>query len=217
MNKQVVYSPSWLRVTLLCMGLLTATMFQIMPAVAEETAATGRNSDLDRARTLYKQALQSASQSQDDGSNPQTIVDLFTEAANLGYAPAQVDLGQIYYYGLAGMRDDNQAVFWFQKAAEQGDAKGQYLLGRMYTEGKGGLQESESQALIWYEKAAAQGYDPAQYYLAILYLAGIDGIEKDRNKAVDLLQKAAKQGNKEAHELLIKLQLSQAILQPSQK
>lgn len=206
MKKQVVYSQPWLTVALLSFGLLGATA--MLPATfvqADEAAAVQQTSDLEKAKALYEQALQYARADKNSATDPQSVVRLFTEAANLGYAPAQIDLGQIYYYGLAGVRDDYQAVAWFRKAAMQGNAKGQYLLGKMYTEGKGGLKESEKEAAVWYLKSAEQGYDPAQYYLAILYLAGIDDIEKNPDKALDLLQKAAKQGNKQAQELLRKL------------
>lgn len=210
MKKQVANSQPWLKAGVLWMGLIAAgTLVQAVPAMAEETTtANSINANLDKAKALYEQAVQYMVNTKDANANQQNIVDLLTQSANLGYAPAQVDLGKVYYFGLAGNRDDNEALVWFKKAAEQGDAKGQYHLGQMYTEGKGGLKESEKEASEWYEKSATQGYAPAQYYLAILYLAGIDGIEKDQSKALDLLQKAAAQGNKEAVDLLGKLQPS---------
>lgn len=216
MKKQVANSQSWLKTGVLCVGLLAATMLQVVPAMAEETTtANSISANQDKAKALYEQAVQYMVNTEDANASQQNIVDLLTQSATLGYAPAQVDLGKVYYFGLAGQRDDNEALIWFKKAAEQGDAKGQYHLGQMYTEGKGGLKESEKEAAQWYEKSATQGYAPAQYYLAILYLAGIDGIEKDQSKALDLLQKAASQGNKEAIDLLSKLQPSKQAPAPA--
>lgn len=207
MTSSVSYSQRWFKRGVFCLGLLTSiAILHTTPAQAEETTATSQATTNDQAKVLYQQAVKYMSDTKNSQASQQQIVDLLTQSANLGYAPAQVDLGKVYYFGLGGTRDDNQALAWFKKAAEQGDAKGEYHLGQMYTEGKGGLKESEYEAAVWYEKSAQQGYAPAQYYLAILYLAGVDGIEKDQDKALELLQKAAKQGNQEAIDLLNKLQ-----------
>ena len=42
------------------------------------------------------------------------------------------DLGSMYYHGHGVEQDDEQAVFWFRKAAEQGNADAQYYLGWIY-------------------------------------------------------------------------------------
>lgn len=42
------------------------------------------------------------------------------------------------------------------KAARQGDAAAQYMIGKMYLEGQG-VSKDEQQALTWLKKAAAQG------------------------------------------------------------
>ena len=54
-----------------------------------------------------------------------------------------------------------QAVVWFRKAAEQGDAVAQTNLGFTYAEGKG-IAKDEAQAVAWYRKAAEQGYADSQ-------------------------------------------------------
>jgi TPR repeat protein len=51
-------------------------------------------------------------------------------------------------------------VYWYQKAADQGDAKAQSNLGTMYAFGKGVLKDYK-QAVYWYQKAADQGYASA--------------------------------------------------------
>ncbi|MEI6709304.1 MAG: tetratricopeptide repeat protein, partial [Methylococcales bacterium] len=62
----------------------------------------------------------------------------------------------MYMDGAGVAQDYNQAVFWFNKAAEQGDADGQYQLGFMYYYGKGVTQDY-NQAVILFRKAAQQG------------------------------------------------------------
>lgn len=57
-----------------------------------------------------------------------------------------------------------EAVRWFKLAAEQGNAEGQYWLGRVYEIGYGwGVEEDPAEALRWYTKAAEQGYAEAQH------------------------------------------------------
>jgi TPR repeat protein len=52
-------------------------------------------------------------------------------------------------------------LHWYQKAADQGQAKAQYNLGVMYANGKGVLKD-DKQAVYWYQKAADQGQAKAQ-------------------------------------------------------
>lgn len=196
----------YLTASMLCLGLTTIGVMQVNHVMAETTADTQVVDNSEQAKAFYEQAVQYMQNPKSAKANKEKIVELLTQSAELGYAPAQVDLGKVYYFGLAGKRDDAMALVWFKKAAEQGDAKGEYHLGQMYTEGKAGLKESEQEAAIWYEKSAEQGYAPAQYYLAILYMAGVDGIEKNPERAVELLKMAAEQGEQEAIHLLNKLQ-----------
>lgn len=207
MKVNIVYFKHWLMISLFCLGVVVAELAKVR-SVSAETVQTVENADQEqtKAKALYEQAIQLMVDSKKAKANQQSILSLLTQSADLNYTRAQVDLGKIYYFGLTGKQDDVIALEWFKKAAEQGDAHGQYLLGQMYTEGKGGLKESEQMAVEWYEKSANQGYAPAQYYLAILYLTGIDGIEKDQDKAFELLKKAADQGYQDAVNLLSKMQ-----------
>lgn len=57
-----------------------------------------------------------------------------------------------------------EAVKWYRKAAEQGDADAQYVLGHCYLNGDGVPQNIE-ETLKWYTKAAEQGNADAQHLL----------------------------------------------------
>lgn len=195
-----------LAITVFCVATGIVMSVKTPLVLAEVLPQVSSSANQEQAKALYQQAIAYMKDAKNIDSNYQKIIDLLTQSSDLGYAPAQVDLGKIYYFGLGGKKDDVAALTWFKKAAEQGDAKGQYQLGQMYTEGKAGLKESEKEASTWYEKSANQGYAPAQYYLAILYLTGIDGIDKDPDKAIDLLIKASAQGDREAMQLLSKIQ-----------
>jgi TPR repeat protein len=77
-------------------------------------------------------------------------------------------------------------------AAQQGDAKAQFQLGRAYHDGKGVAQDF-AQAVAWYEKAAKQEYARMQNSLGYAYYKG-KGVAQDFAHAVALWEKAAKQG-----------------------
>ncbi|MDE0472769.1 MAG: hypothetical protein OXH57_12600 [Ekhidna sp.] len=53
-------------------------------------------------------------------------------------------------------KDYRQALYWYQKRAEQGDASAQYNLGGMYYKGEDTLKDYQ-QALYWYRKSAEKG------------------------------------------------------------
>ena len=89
---------------------------------------------------------------------------------------------------------------WFQKAAEQGNADAQRLLGLCYYTGDG-VEKDLSEAVKWTRKAAEQGNAKAQGDLGFCYYTG-NGVEKDLSEAVKWFQKAAEQGNADAQRLL---------------
>ncbi len=79
-----------------------------------------------------------------------------------------------------------------EELANQGDAKAQFSLGRLYDWGEEVPQDYQK-AFELYSKAAEQGYIYARYNLGIMYYDG-NGISKDYQKAFELYSKAAKQG-----------------------
>ncbi len=73
----------------------------------------------------------------------------------------------MYFNGEGVQQDDGQAVAWYQKAAEQGDAVAQASLGYMYAYGRG-VTRDRLGAIRWYRMAAAQGDQNARQALALL-------------------------------------------------
>ena len=63
-------------------------------------------------------------------------------------------------------KSDNreEAIKWFEKAAQRGLAQAQFNLGVAYEIGYGVTQDKE-EAVKWYTKAAQQGFAPAQEVL----------------------------------------------------
>ena len=85
-----------------------------------------------------------------------------------------------------------EAIKWWRKAAEQGYAKAQTLLGSCYHNGQG-VEKSYTEAAKWLRKAAEQGLAESQYMLGSCYYKG-RGIEKSYTEAAKWCSKAAEQG-----------------------
>ena len=91
-------------------------------------------------------------------------------------------------------REYKQALEWFKKAANQGNATAQYYLGEMYDTGYYGVTQDYTKAVEWYQKAANQGNTTAQVRLGYIHKNG-NGVTQDYVKAVEWYQKAANQGD----------------------
>ena len=118
--------------------------------------------------------------------------DLYLEAAEQGYAPAQCNLGYMYQLGEGVFKDKAKAVEWYTKSAEQGNAGAQFNLGLMYEYGEG-VSQDKVKAVELYTKSAEQGNVAAQCNLGYMYSNGL-GVSQDKVKAVELYTKSAEQG-----------------------
>jgi hypothetical protein len=98
-------------------------------------------------------------------------------------------------------KDQAEAAKWFRKAAEQGNAQAQNILGILYRDGKGVVQDFV-EAVKWYRKAAAQRVTGAQWDLGLRYLLG-EGVSKDDFEAYKWLRLAVEHGYKDTSGALI--------------
>ena len=117
---------------------------------------------------------------------------------------AQNNLGWCYEKGYGVKQDHTEAVKWYRKAAEQGDAQAQFNLGWCYDNGYG-VKQDYAEAVKWYRKAAEQGDADAQYNLGLCYAEG-KGVKQDHTEAVKWFRKAAEQGHADAAKALKILQ-----------
>jgi uncharacterized protein len=125
------------------------------------------------------------------------IVSDLTKKAEAGDATAQFDLGRTYCFGLGGVpKDPAQALHWFRKAAEQGHAQAEGLVGVMYGQGLGVPKDSKT-AVDWFRKAADHGDRTAQRNLGLMYRDGL-GIPRDYKEAYKWFLKSAENGNASA-------------------
>ena len=125
--------------------------------------------------------------------------------------------GLAYKYGDGVSKNLQKSVVYIEKAAEQGHAEAQFLLGKCYASGQGVSHLDYQKAIQWLEKAKQQGHIRAKEYLTevkvdaeisdlrpeMIYHKGIaykygDGVPKNLQKSVAYIEKAAKQGYMDA-------------------
>lgn len=135
-------------------------------------AGSGMRRDLDKAASLYRQAM------------------------DRGNAEAMAGLGELYQSGRLGSNGLTMAVEFYRKAAESGNMTGQYNLGYCYERGQG-VEHNEKEATKWYRLAAEGGDATAQYDVAQRYALGL-GTETDLVEAYKWYVLASKQGQPDA-------------------
>jgi TPR repeat protein len=83
---------------------------------------------------------------------------LHVEAAEAGFAPAQVALASNYWHGTDGFpRDLSLALKWYRKAAEQGYADAIFYVGFFYYDGIG-IPKNKPESRKWFVEAAKQNH-----------------------------------------------------------
>lgn len=114
-------------------------------------------------------------------------------AAKQGDVLSQNLLAHVYL-GTEQVKDIEQALYWFNQAAEQNSIHAQAFLGEIY----GGAFEEEvpidyQKSAYWTKKAALNGDDASQHNLANMYRTG-EGVLIDYKLAVSWYRKSALQG-----------------------
>ena len=77
----------------------------------------------------------------------------------------------MYANGIGVLQDDVEAVRWQRRAAEQGDASAQSLMGLVHEDGRG-VPQDYVEAVRWYRRAAEQDNASAQVTLGFFYSLG---------------------------------------------
>lgn len=106
----------------------------------------------------------------------------FRAAADAGHAGAQAMLGNI----LEQADDRTEAVKYYRKSAEQGNAEGQFGYAALLASGDG-IAKNLAEGRRWLEAAAKQGHKVAINELALAYMrGGLDFTEEERKSATAL-------------------------------
>lgn len=113
--------------------------------------------------------------------------------AETGSISRQIELGAAYLAGHGVPRDEKQAAYWYEKAANSGDPAAQEEIGYFYQAGIG-VERNPARAARWFERAVAGGLVSAKVNLGVAYVWGL-GVRKDPAFAVKLFREAAQKGS----------------------
>lgn len=101
-------------------------------------------------------------------------------------------VGHFYNFGYSYETEKNiEALKWFQRAAEAGNAESQNILGVVYQRGDWGTKTDPQLAIQWFERAAKQGDHNALMNLGEIYYLG-EIVRVDYNRAWTLFEQAYK-------------------------
>jgi uncharacterized protein len=133
--------------------------------------------------------------------NMSLAIKSLTRSAELGFAPAQFMLANLFETGLGvgeKRKSIPKATVWYLEAANQGHPDACLAMGTAYFLGRG-TRLDYSEALRWYTKAAEFGDVAAQYLVASMY-ENANGVEKNLETALMWYVAAARQGDVAARE-----------------
>ncbi|MFH1157912.1 MAG: SEL1-like repeat protein [Pseudomonadota bacterium] len=121
----------------------------------------------------------------------------YLKAAERGYAPAQYQMGEIYFTGDGVAPDYPEAKKWYLSASSQDDGLSQLRLGFLYAESHfKGLTADYAEAEKWFLKAAEKNAGDARFRLGNFYRNYKN--PPDPAKAVFWLTQAAEGGHRVA-------------------
>ena len=126
---------------------------------------------------------------------PEQVIDKFdslTESFSLnGFTATMLKSREFCERG-----EGSQGMEELERAAEQGGADEQLILGTLYDNGLG-VTKNYQKALKWYQKSAEQGQADAQFSLGKMYEEG-HGVKQNYTEAIMWYRKAAEQDSADA-------------------
>ena len=121
--------------------------------------------------------------------------DLLKQAAESGHPGAALQLGHVCFgkYG-SDVQEINrsEAIRWYTKAAEAGNAEAQHILGMAYLNGTD-VPVDLATAVNWIEKAAHNDHAASQFQLGVMYCTG-QGVPQDLPNAIAWYELSAQLG-----------------------
>jgi len=134
--------------------------------------------------------------------NPQAeAFEALLKSAQRGRVKAQTKVADAYLFGEEGVEQNVfRAIYWFTKAAKQGDAVAAYALAKIYLAGEQTPQDVAS-GLEYLKQSVRQNYGPAQYMLGNLYRSGAVGVDENVGQALWMWRLAMDHGDPQAQVL----------------
>ena len=117
-------------------------------------------------------------------------------AADMGFVPAQAQLGVAYWDGVGTERNREEAIKLFREAARKHNPAALFGLGCAYDVGSA-VPQDYKEAAKYYRAAAQSGNRESMNNLGLLYEHG-HGVNTDGKEAMKLYLQAANLGNVEA-------------------
>ena len=111
-------------------------------------------------------------------------LDEIIRRAESGDQAAQIELGEMYWSGIAVKPDPEKAFYWWTKAADGGNVEMMTKLGILYSDGHPGhgIAPDPPKGEFWLLKAGKKGYSSAAHLLTMLYREGKGAIPADTAK-----------------------------------
>jgi TPR repeat protein len=117
----------------------------------------------------------------------------FEQAAQRGFAPAQVNLAVLYTNGWGTTVNYGKALHWLQMATDQKYPGAYFDLGVLYLEGKG-VRQDYAKSVELFRKGAEAGDTSAESNLGFMYDRGL-GVAQNLAEAAAWYRRAADQGS----------------------
>ena len=121
----------------------------------------------------------------------------YEKSAELGFAPAQYRIGNLYEKAVGVERDIPKAKSWYEKSAEQGNASAMHNLAVLYAMGADGTTDNESAAKMVHRRPPNLGVKDSQFNLGILTAKGV-GMPRSLEQSYKWFALAAKAGDTDA-------------------
>lgn len=133
-----------------------------------------------------------------------------------GDTESQCEMGAYYADQSGSHLDYQEAIRWYEAAAEKGTERALFEIGRIYDINGTGIDGEKDKALKIYKKLAVSGYPTAQCILGMKYRLG-DGVRENLNEAAKWLERSALQGHDAAIRNLADLYRSTGELKRAEK
>lgn len=141
--------------------------------------------EVDDGKIIYEKAMQK--------ENISKRYEYIIAAANMGYAPAQFELGKMYNFGDGQKVNYSKAVSWYQKAIDQGNADAMAYMSDLYVEGNG-VEKDYEKALQLIRKSADQNNGYGLNNLGFMYRKGY-AVSQNNEEALKFYRKSADMDN----------------------
>jgi hypothetical protein len=190
---------NFLAISILAVGLCISNMARAEDSLTTTTLAT---TTIDTAKTDKQQATEKLitpelqdGQAAFNTGNYDLAFSLWQTRATQGHSDAQVFVGLSYANGWGVDKNTRLASHWYQKAAKNDNASGQFLLGITLISGK---DADLSTGVMWLRRAAENGDTAAQGFLKKAERRGwfdkVPHIKKENHRKVETVAMAGQAG-----------------------